>query len=289
MFKKTKRFLSCALAACSIVACAGTMTACETNNPEVEIQIEFDGTPYTLNYTLSRKVTPNTVKQFLWLAEGGFYDNTVIHDYDADASKMYAGLYDYVTEEGKDYYSQDKSYKAYFEAHKDTFNSSVFLTKGAENPLSTVYGEFKNNGYEVKSGALSESFGSLVMYYHEKNTEESIYVKRVDGDGYSSRQYEQNSATSMFYISLSTSAKTQNAYCVFASLDEDDKVILEDLQEAINEYVDDHYYGEMDDFTKSTSVKVDAEDHFVGKLDNVELFNIPQMPIIIRYVKVTKY
>ena len=233
MFKKTRRFLSCALAACSVMVCAGTLTACETNNPEVEMQIEFNDETYTLNYTMSRKVTPNTVKHFLCLAEGGFYDNTVIHDYNADSLKMYGGLYDYVTEEGKDYYSQDKSYKAYFEAHKDTFTSSVFLTKGEESPLSTLYGEFKSNGYEVKKGTLSESFGSLVMYYNNKNTEENIYVKRVDGDGYSSRQYEYNSATSMFYVNLATSSKTQEDYCVFANLDEDSKVVLENLQQAI--------------------------------------------------------
>ena len=289
MFKKTRRFLSCALAACSVMACAGTLTACETNNPEVEMQIEFNDETYTLNYTLSRKVTPNTVKQFLWLAEDGFYDNTVIHNYDAEASKMYAGLYDYVTEEGKDYYSQEKSYKAYFEAHKDTFTNSVFLTKGEESPLNTLYGEFKSNGYQVKSGTLSESFGSLVMYYHDKNTEANVFVKRVDGDGYSSRQYEYNSATSMFYVSLATSTKVQENYCVFASLDEDSKVVLENLQQAIADYVDEHYHGETEDFTTITSVSVDKEDHFVGGLDNTEDFHIPNEPIIIKYVKVTKY
>lgn len=289
MFKKTRRFLSCALAACSVMACAGTLTACETNNPKVEMQIEFNDETYTLNYTLSRKVTPNTVKQFLWLAEDGFYDNTVIHNYDAEASKMYAGLYDYVTEEGKDYYSQEKSYKAYFEAHKDTFTNSVFLTKGEESPLNTLYGEFKSNGYQVKSGTLSESFGSLVMYYHDKNTEANVFVKRVDGDGYSSRQYEYNSATSMFYVSLATSTKVQENYCVFASLDEDSKVVLENLQQAIADYVDEHYHGEMEDFTTITSVSVDKEDHFVGGLDNTEDFHIPNEPIVIKYVKVTKY
>ena len=289
MFKKTRRFLSCALAACSVMACAGTLTACETNNPKVEMQIEFNDETYTLNYTLSRKVTPNTVKQFLWLAEDGFYDNTVIHNYDAEASKMYAGLYDYVTEEGKDYYSQEKSYKAYFEAHKDTFTNSVFLTKGEESPLNTLYGEFKSNGYQVKSGTLSESFGSLVMFYHDKNTEANVFVKRVDGDGYSSRQYEYNSATSMFYVSLATSTKVQENYCVFASLDEDSKVVLENLQQAIADYVDEHYHGETEDFTTITSVSVDKEDHFVGGLDNTEDFHIPNEPIIIKYVKVTKY
>lgn len=289
MFKKTRRFLSCALAACSVMACAGTLTACETNNPEVEMQIEFNDETYTLNYTMSRKVTPNTVKHFLWLVEGGFYDNTVIHDYNADSLKMYGGLYDYVTEEGKDYYSQDKSYKAYFEAHKDTFNNSVFLTKGEESPLSTLYGEFKSNGYEVKKGTLSESFGSLVMYYNDKNTEENIYVKRVDGDGYSSRQYEYNSATSMFYVNLATSSKTQEDYCVFANLDEDSKVVLENLQQAITDYIDEYYLGETEDFTTITSMNVDKEDHFVGNLDNTVIFRIPNKPIVIKYVKVTKF
>jgi cyclophilin family peptidyl-prolyl cis-trans isomerase len=286
MFKKTKRFLGCALAACGIFACAGTLTACETNNPEVEMKIEFNGESYVLDYKLYRKITPSTVNHFLWLADGGFYNDTVIHNYDVEALKMYGGLYDYNTEDG-DYYV-DKSYTAFCEKYADKFPTSVFLDKG-ETPLYTVYGEFKNNQFNVTSGLLKEDFGTLSMYYHQKDTDSRVYVKRADGKGYADRAYEQNSATSMFYISLSASTKTQNDFCVFASLDEDSKAVLEDLQEAINDYVNDHYYGEMEDFTKITSVKVDKEDHFVGDLDNTELFNIPKTPIIIKYVKVTKY
>ena len=289
MFKKMKRFLGCALAACSVVACAGTMTACETNNPEVEMTIEFNEKSYTLNYTLSRKITPNTVNHFLWLVDGDFYNNTVFHDYNHDSLKMYAGLYDYVTEEGKDYYSEDKSYQDFYDKHKDSFHKSVFLTKSEENPLNTVYGEFKNNGFNVKNGALSESFGSLVMYYHDKDTEESVFVKRADGDGLSSRAYEANSATSMFYMTLSTASKAQDDYCVFATLDEDSKSVLEDLQQAINDFIDDNYSGEADDFTKSMSMKTDREDYFVKDQDSTELFHIPNEPIIIREIKVVKY
>ena len=288
MFKNMKKFLSCALAACSIVACAGTLTACETNKPEVEMKIEFNGETYTLEYQMNRKVTPNTVKHFLWLVDGGYYNNTIIHDYDAGALKMYGGLYDYVEKSEGDYYTLDKSYKAFCEKYASSFPASVFTDKGT-TPTYTLYGEFSENNFVVKNGALKEGLGSLAMYYHEKETEERVYVKRVDGEGYSARAYEYNSATSMFYISLSTSQKTQKNYCVFATLTEDGLEEFEELKQAIADYIESECDSDADKFVTEKEFYIDQEDDFVGNKDQQATFEVPNEPIIIKSVKVTKY
>ena len=290
MFKKMKRILSCALAACGIVACAGSLTACETNNPKVEMTIEFNGKPYTLEYKLYRKITPRTVEHFLWLADGGFYDNTVIHDYDASASKMYGGLYEYVENTASDYFKA-KSYNDFCEQYKAGFPISVAADSEGNDPVYTLYGEFEDNNFGVKNGALKEGLGSLSMYYHDKVTEEEVYVKRADSGEFGKLPtgYSYNSATSMFYISLSTTEQTQRKYCTFATLLEDSQDEFEDLQEAIAEYIKEKYNEESADFVTPTSMKIDQEDRFVASQDKSKEFNIPKQAIIIRSVKVLKY
>lgn len=284
--KKTIRKALCGILAVATVGSVGLMTACETNNPEVEMKIEFNGESYVLDYKLYRKITPSTVNHFLWLADGGFYNDTVIHNYDVEALKMYGGLYDYNTEDG-DYYV-DKSYTAFCEKYADKFPASVFLDKG-ETPLYTVYGEFKNNQFDVTSGLLKEDFGTLSMYYHQKDTDSRVYVKRADGKGYADRAYEQNSATSMFYITLSHGAKTQNDYCTFATLKGDSKETLESFVQAITDYIEEKYDEDATRFVTATEMHIDAEDEIENSQDKKATFDIPNEPIIIKYVKVKKY
>ena len=80
IFKKT---LCSALAITSAVASIGLFTACETSKPRVEIQLQFQNTKYTLDYTLYREVAPNTVAHFLALAENEYYNELCMHDYTA--------------------------------------------------------------------------------------------------------------------------------------------------------------------------------------------------------------
>jgi cyclophilin family peptidyl-prolyl cis-trans isomerase len=201
---------------------------------------------------------------------------------------MYGGLYDYKAESTGDYFSEDKSYKAFCEKYKDSFPASVFLDKG-ETPLYTVYGEFTNNNFEIKNGAFKEGLGSLAMYYHDKSTDQRVYVKRVDGEGYSDRSYIENSATSMFYISTSTSQKTQKNYCVFASLTDDGMDEFEDLKEAIADYIKENCNDDKLKFVTEMELYIDKEDDFVSDQDKKETFNMPNEPIIIKSVTVKKY
>ena len=57
MFKTiTKKILCGVLALTASFGALATMTGCETSYPEVEIQLEFNGKAYTLEYKLYRKL-----------------------------------------------------------------------------------------------------------------------------------------------------------------------------------------------------------------------------------------
>jgi hypothetical protein len=80
-------------------ACALPMlSACtiKTSHPEAKITISFNDTSYVLKYKMYRNMYPQTVQHFIELADNGFYDNTIIHDY--GSTYWYGGGYSYNTE-----------------------------------------------------------------------------------------------------------------------------------------------------------------------------------------------
>ena len=285
---KFKRVVSATLALTAAFSCVGLFSACETAHPEVQITISFNDNDYTLDYKLYRKVAPATVEHFLTLAENGYYDGLCVHDY--DDSRMYTGGYSY----------QDGAadgglvYKNYYDIVKSYIPQTVWQDESKTLPTYTLYGEFSANKFSVKNnGHLLESFGSLTMYYTEKDgVEDSVYVQRSDGEGVSSRAYEYNSATSLFYISLNTTAKSNKEYCTFGVLNENSNGELTDLQTAIADYIADNY-GEEDDadekFVTEVTVDVDEDDAFVGGAGNEESYDVPNEPIVIKKVEVKKY
>ena len=111
-----------------------------------------------------------------------------------------------------------------------------------------------------------------------------VYVKRNDGDGVSRRDYEQNSATSKFYISLSTTVKSNENYCVFATLSESGVDALKALQAAITAYIT-ATYDSTDDFTTRKYGAV--VDSVVGESEKA--YDVPQMPIVIESAEVIKF
>lgn len=297
MSRKIMKKVACnLLALASVVACAGTFTACETSHPKVEMQIEFDGETYTLEYKLFRKIAPSTVSHFLFLVENGYYDGLCVHNYDMSGEKMYTGAYTVASTpddadgvEYKSYYDEIKKFSNYSE-----FPASVWSNESRTTPTYTVYGEFSSNKFTVENGALKQSFGSLTMYYHEKDTEDRVYATYLGGDRKGetvAREYQYNSATSQFFISLSSTEASSAKYCTFAQLNDDDsKEELEDLMEDINDYIEDVYGEEEEDsFVTSHSVKVDEDDPFVGKKSKSVTFDVPNKPIIIKKVTVKKY
>ena len=284
MFKtKMKRVFCGALALCGVFACTATMTACETSHPKVEMQIEFNGATYELDYKLYRKVAPATVNHFLALAENGYFDGLCVHDYTSE--KWYTGGYSYEND--------NLVYKKYYDIVKDykDFPISVWEDNDKTIPTYTVYGEFYENAdFTVENGALDQTFGSLSMFYTEKDVEQQVVIERHNGEGVALRNYNENSATSLFFISLASETKSDDNYCTFATLDEDSVDVLNDLKEDIETYISENYDDEGGEvFAPETEVEVDADDRYVGNKDNVEKYNVPKKAIVIKSLKVKKY
>lgn len=284
MFKKTMKKVVCgALTLASTVACLGTFTACETSHPEVSMVLEFNGKPYELEYKLYRKITPSTVNHFLWLVDSGYYEGLCVHDYDEKNLKMYTGAYDY--EENT---LVEKDYFSFVVNHKDyaSFPHSVWMDNEKSVPLHTLRGEFDKNSVGLDKGEfIKESFGTLTMYYYQKNSESRIYMADGQG-GTTGREYDYNAVTSMFYISMSTSSSSTSSYCTFATLKKgEDK--LKALQKAIDDYVED--LGEDESFVEERTLTVDKYDPIVSGNNRKETFEMPKEPIIIKSISVKKY
>lgn len=283
--KSMKKILCGALALSATVACMGTLTACETSHPEVKMEISFNGETYTLEYELYRKIAPTTTEHFLSLVENGYYDGLCVHNY--TSSKWYTGGYTYENEE-----LQYKDYYAF--AEKYDLPESVWIDSAKKKPTYTLYGEFyANGGFTVENGALKQSFGSLSMYYSAKDVDQEVYIERLDGNGVTARQYKYNSATSQFFISLSTTETKDNNYCTFATLHEDSVSVLEDLQDAIDEYIADNYAEDeeaedAEEFAPEVEMQIDEDDPFLSK-DNYATYKVPQKPIVIKKMTVEKY
>ena len=284
--KVFKKVISGVLATASAFACVAMFSGCETNYPKVQMEIEFNGKSYTLNYDLNRKVAPATVAHFLHLAGNGYYDGLCVHDYD-DGDAMYTGGYNYVDDKLSyvEYYTEMLKDK-----YKEDFPHTVWVDEAQTAPMYTLYGEFPNNNFNVTNGRKKETFGSLTMYYTDKGSiTDEVYAKNpLEKEG-NMREYADNSATSLFYISLSTSNSSNSGYCTFAELSEKSVDVLKNLQTAIEDFIESEYAGEEDAFVTETKVDVDKDDAYVGEAEKEATYDVPNEPIIIKKVTVKKY
>lgn len=278
-----KRILS--LAGVAVLASSALlMTGCETNRPEAEIELAFNGETYTVSYQLFRNIYPQTVKHFTELAEKGYYDGLCIHNYASNA--LYTGAYTYdetQTVKGglveKDYFTTVAKYG---------LTESVFDSVTGKTTY-TLYGEFTDNGYKVSKNAQTQKYGSLVMYYTPKGDDVTRVnaLRSSDGQIAENKLYKYNSATSLFYIFTGVSASNNSSYVTFGQLlDDDAKKVLQNLKEAIEDYID--TLGETD-FTEEVSIRVDANDPYVSAEKTMMTYQVPTMPIIVNSVKITKY
>ena len=286
MFKKiAKKIVTGALALTCVFGCLGTFTACDDGNPEAQITLEFNGEEYVLNYQLYKDKTPATVNHFMWLVENNYYDGLCIHDYQAGSNRMYTGAYSLDENENLDY-------KDYYEfvMQSNNFSSfphTVWRDEEKEDPLFSVYGEFKVNNFSVGANnqdVLRQQYGSISMYYHAKDADgRKVWVKNSKGE-LIERDYSENSATSMFYISTVTTASTNTSHCTFATLNNKDA--LENLEDAIADYI-----GEEDDawFVTNKRMVKDPYDPIVGAQNVETTYKVPNEPIVIKTIRITKY
>jgi hypothetical protein len=311
--------IACVLALTGAVGMACAFSGCtvETDHPEATITIKFESGTYELKYKLYRNMYPQTVRHFIELADSGFYDNTIIHNYDS-SNFLYCGGYTYDSEtyassvesESMDDYlnahSKEAAYYSLYMANKLTpsvYNN--FVNGSYQNALPTLLGEFSSNvgGHTIEPDtSLQNSFGCLKMYYTTKSTAKNegyskyneIYLKK---DGTSSPiigdfDDGMNSATSLFKIQLSSSTSSDTTYCTFAVLQ--NSSVLTSLQTAISTYMDDK---DLSSFSKSvTGVDIDTYSMAYINGTSVRLsdtvtttYSVPVSPVWIKSVKITKY
>lgn len=285
MFKKmAKKMLTGALAITCVFGCMGTFTACDDGNPEAQITLEFNGSEYVLNYQLYKDKTPATVNHFIWLVENEYYNGLCIHNYQAANNRMYTGAYELDANGNLDY----KDYYEFARKNIKSFPQTVWFDEEKEDPLFSVYGEFAQNKFNVGANnkdVLKQQYGSLTMYYHAKADEDSrkVWVKKTNGE-IIERDYSENSATSMFYISTVTSATSNSSHCTFATLNNQD--VLHDLEDAIADYIGEE---EEDWFVSSKTMVRDPLDPIVGTKNLETTYSVPNEPIIIKSARITKY
>ncbi len=285
MFKKiVKKITTGALALTCVFGCFGTLTACDDGNPEAQMILEFNGEEYVLNYQLHKDKTAATVNHFIWLVENEYYDGLCIHDYQPGNTRLYTGAYSYDggNLEYKNYYEFVQTSKNF-----SSFPQTVWADKEMEDPLLSVYGEFSENLFKVGDNnrdALKQQYGSLSMYYHAKGDlaeGRKVWVKNSKGE-IIERDYSPNSATSMFFIA--TNSAMNNSHCTFATLNNVDR--LEDLEEAIIDYIGDE---DEDWFVTSKKAIKDPFDPIVGTKNVETTYRVPNEPIVIKSIRMTKY
>ena len=257
-----------------------------------------------MDYILSRKGAPQTVRHFVELADAGYYDGTVIHDYQSSGSFLYGGGYTWNADEKeiveRNYWDWVTTYEA---EHNYTFTQSVYYN---DKGTYTVYGEFSENGCTDNSKKYSHNYtlypGALVMYYTDKGKDTTrVKVNRSDnGDNNNGEteqegnQYKYNCATSLFYTYTGTSSRSDldRLYSVFGHAKDFSQ--LKALLDAVSEYEENNLTGDEETFTEEFTVEnVNRYDPINnGLVSNAKIpgtYNVPVEPITLKTVKVTKY
>lgn len=325
MSKKIKK--AClAMALAALVGVSAGATACGTSkHPTARITIEFNGETYVIDYMLYRNMYPQTVQHFIELADAGFYNNMIIHDY--KSSDWVTGAYSYngTVGEGQDaivtdyaasyarssmaeYLEDNCKEQAYYTLVTKgiidgSFSASVY--KGSipdtdkegntvlskEYALPTVIGEFSENGHKIEDDkGLTASYGTLKMVYYKKDVK-SVFVEDSFGQ-VMYRDYNYNCATSLFAMQVTESSSLYDSskYAVFGQLKNDDaQDALEDLRNALSDYISD--LGSSSSWSKSVSTQVDRLDTYAddGGSDIEVSFTMTSVPIIIKSVEITKH
>lgn len=303
-----------------VVAFSAAVSACtvKTKHPRAKITIEFNSVTYNIEYTLYRNMYPQTVQHFIELADSGFYNDMIVHNY--TSTDWFSGAYAYngsAETAGYDaaFTAGSSSVREYLEhngkeaEYYNLFNAgrltpSVYKKLSydgngkeqvvKEDALPTLIGEFSLNDHRIKQNPVTADYGVLKMYYYNKgDTNQKVAIENSFGQ-LLEHDYKYNCATSVFAIQVSGSdgAYSESTYCTFARLRNDkSRSRLDALIEAISDYISDELDGVSGDFTRSVSVAVDTLDSFADEGGQAieTTFSTTQMPIKIKSVKITKY
>lgn len=304
MFKaKIKNSIAALISAAVIAAsafCVCAFSGCKvsTAHPSAQITIGFAEKTYTLDYTLYRNMYPQTVQHFIELADNGFYNDIVIHDYNSGGD-WFTGGYKYDKDNYTAYSSNADRMSEYFRnfSLENSYNAlaskltpTVYADPLGTQPLTTLMGEFSKNQHSIEKGELSAEYGCLKMFYYQKSTTHKVYAMHHDNQ-LAFSDYKYNCATSLFTLQTgSSSSYSASDYCVFATVNDADA--LGKLVEDVKEYFEDTYGDSVSDYTRSTTVQVDVTENVSDKdTDRAieQTFKATLAPIVIKSVKITKY
>ena len=199
---KFVKAVAVALAAVCMLGCALMFTGCESRYPEITMRISFNGESYELRYKLSRDLYSQTVAHYLELIDLGYFDGTVIHDYQSD--RLIGGGYTYADMENGDEV-EDLTACDYDAATTDAEgnvtleNVTVWADADRTQATNRLHGETSANGFSIESGnGLRNRFGTLGAYTYVGTGEKNIvYYAKSSDNGYGSSEYYKNSFTSM--------------------------------------------------------------------------------------------
>lgn len=290
-FKKLGKVI-CTLALAGVACAVPMLTGCNTDHPEAKITIEFNGQTYVLEYKMYRNMYPQTVQHFIELADNGFYNDTIIHNY--QSSYWYGGGFDYVEDDNLSYSEAvtegGVELLTYMEtaSKEEEYSKLTYLTPSVyrdfidgkySQPLNTLIGEFSNNQHKIENGALKSSFGALRMYYSNKNdVKNRVYMDKTGSAAGVRGDYKYNCATSLFTIQSGSSTSSDSSYCIFGTLKNTDT--LTNLKSDVSK----NYTS-----TSSVTMYIDNYDAFVEKKTNEATYAVTKKPIIVRSVEITKY
>ena len=290
---KIAKLFSILVAAAVLFTCTLMFAACESKYPEIEMKISFNGETYTLTYKLYRNAYEQTVEHYLELIDMGYFDNTVIHDYQDD--RMVGGGYTYEDIENGDI-TEDLTALDYDAATLNEDGSvkipvSVWKDSARTQPTNRLYGEISNsNGFSLDNfSGLSNTTGAIGTYsYTNKNETQTVYTKRPSGTEVAG-QYYKNSVTSMFYLATGSSAASDSSFCVFGELANSDSVTaFSDLTTAISDYITAQQESD-DSYIFTETFEMTIEDDMASENPYDVTFNVPKVKIVITSVEVTKY
>lgn len=291
---KIAKLFSILVAAAVLFTCTLMFAACESKYPEIEMKISFNGETYTLTYKLYRSPYEQTVEHYLELIDMGYFDNTVIHDYQDD--RMVGGGYTYEDIENGDITDDLTALNYYAATHNEDGSVkipvSVWKDSASTQATNRLYGEIESNGFRTNFSGVENQTGAIGTYsYVSGNEKSSVYVKRTnDPDGErAEREYYNNSVTSMFYLATGDSAASDSSFCVFGELANSDSVTaFSDLTTAISDYITAQQESN-DSYSFTETVEKTIEDDMASESQYDVTFNVPKVKIVISSVEVTKY
>ena len=223
---KSTKIMATILAIFLLLTVVFVFVGCDSNTPRIIISISFDdgdantNDNYELTYRLNRQYYPQTTRHYLALVESGFYNDTLIHDYQKDNNKMIGGAFS--TE-------NDVNQNDFKTQPNNVTPISVWSDRNRQKAIPNVlYGETESNGFQIINGGFRNEKGALGTYTYvygdDRFVEDGSFTQRVYATASHNRkevreiQYLGNTVTTMFYFSTTDTALDKE-YCVFAVLD----------------------------------------------------------------------